>query len=213
MKIQPVFRTLKPLALCMVSSLLFINLLFLLKIIDIVRMISIIEPAVSPDNRIENPYSHLLVIQGLLGLCFLLLLFQIKKEKDTKIPLPNRCALCISIALLFLAIIYRHDAYTEAGLYKEDSILEHMTALLLIASSFLFLILSFKAGRKERARTTVLILLFFSAFFIGMEEISWGQRILGLKTPEGLSRINQKQELNFHNILQDPIDDIIYYSF
>lgn len=36
--------------------------------------------------------------------------------------------------------------------------------------------------------------------FLALEEISWGQRMLGLSTPEALSRVNIQGELNLHNI-------------
>lgn len=37
-------------------------------------------------------------------------------------------------------------------------------------------------------------------FLVVGEEVSWGQRILGLETPEWLAQINQQEELNAHNI-------------
>ena len=40
------------------------------------------------------------------------------------------------------------------------------------------------------------------AFLIAMEEISWGQRILGIATPGLISVQNLQGELNFHNMLQ-----------
>jgi hypothetical protein len=38
-----------------------------------------------------------------------------------------------------------------------------------------------------------------------MEEISWGQRLLGIETPEYLMEINIQKELSFHNIKQFPL--------
>ncbi len=38
-------------------------------------------------------------------------------------------------------------------------------------------------------------------FFLGFaEEISWGQRILGIETPEALRMRNKQQEINLHNL-------------
>ena len=37
-------------------------------------------------------------------------------------------------------------------------------------------------------------------FLIAGEEISWGQRIFDLATPDYLSSVNEQDELNFHNI-------------
>jgi hypothetical protein len=36
--------------------------------------------------------------------------------------------------------------------------------------------------------------------FVALEEISWGQRIIGFETPETLVRINTQDEFNVHNI-------------
>ncbi|OQX73828.1 MAG: hypothetical protein B6D59_04415 [Campylobacteraceae bacterium 4484_4] len=43
----------------------------------------------------------------------------------------------------------------------------------------------------------LLALLLFVAFG---EEISWGQRVFGLKVPQSLQQINAQKELNFHNL-------------
>ena len=37
-------------------------------------------------------------------------------------------------------------------------------------------------------------------FVLAGEEISWGQRILGIATPESLKAVNVQEEFNFHNI-------------
>jgi hypothetical protein len=37
-------------------------------------------------------------------------------------------------------------------------------------------------------------------FFAAGEELSWGQRIFGLKTPESLAAANEQGELNLHNL-------------
>ena len=36
--------------------------------------------------------------------------------------------------------------------------------------------------------------------FFGLEEISWGQRLFGWNTPAVLEQINDKRELNVHNL-------------
>ncbi len=40
----------------------------------------------------------------------------------------------------------------------------------------------------------------FALFFISGEEIAWGQRLLGLTTPDRLSNINAQHEITVHNI-------------
>ena len=53
--------------------------------------------------------------------------------------------------------------------------------------------------------------LFFSLlagalFYVVMEEISWGQRILGFETPELMIQHNIQHEANLHNLLTGPVD-------
>jgi hypothetical protein len=45
-------------------------------------------------------------------------------------------------------------------------------------------------------------------FLIAMEEISWGQRQLGIKTPPLLAERNYKEELNFHNLSSFPLHEV-----
>ena len=52
-----------------------------------------------------------------------------------------------------------------------------------------------------KTRRNVVFLAMGAAFLFGvMEEISWGQRLFGVRTPEFLERINVQGELNVHNI-------------
>jgi hypothetical protein len=44
------------------------------------------------------------------------------------------------------------------------------------------------------------ILLSIGLFFIAMEEISWGQRIFNVSTPELLLSSNLQKEMNIHNL-------------
>src|SRR6266498_4403366 len=48
-------------------------------------------------------------------------------------------------------------------------------------------------------------------FFVSGEEIAWGQRILGLQTPQQLAAINHQRELTVHNIqkVQDGLNLVL----
>lgn len=56
----------------------------------------------------------------------------------------------------------------------------------------------FKAGYKWQA----LLFVGFAVamFFVSGEEIAWGQRLLGIETPEELVEINKQEEITLHNI-------------
>jgi hypothetical protein len=84
---------------------------------------------------------------------------------------------------------------------REDSILEWLQfSCFLIAS-----IVGFQVGRRLLKRGELPLGLFFLAFglaflFVAGEEITWGQRILGLETPADIAARNVQDEINIHNL-------------
>ena len=61
------------------------------------------------------------------------------------------------------------------------------------------------ARRARRERESWLLVGFYAVFsllllLVAMEEISWGQTLLGFKTPEGLRGLNEQGELTLHNL-------------
>jgi hypothetical protein len=60
---------------------------------------------------------------------------------------------------------------------------------------------------RQRERVYAVLYFFLSAglFLIAMDEISWGQRIFNIKTPEFFERRNQKAEITFHNMYGFPL--------
>lgn len=92
-------------------------------------------------------------------------------------------------------------------MYSEDHYFENVGAVSLFVGSVLCFIAFFRAWRS-RAATGIswikllsylgLALLFF---FGAGEEISWGQRIFNIQTPEAIEQQNGQEELNVHNLL------------
>ncbi len=87
--------------------------------------------------------------------------------------------------------------------YAEDGVFETLTAILLFFAAILFFRSAWMAGRKGQAIPIRLLLGSLGLFclFFCMEEISWGQRILGWETPEWAKNINSQQETNLHNLV------------
>jgi len=56
-----------------------------------------------------------------------------------------------------------------------------------------------------------LILSIGFAFIFG-EEISWGQRIFGIETPEYISQYNKQNEINLHNTLNSQFVHMVYIA-
>ena len=86
-------------------------------------------------------------------------------------------------------------------LTSEDSLLEWLQFAAFATASLFGLLLARALLRAGRLLPAAAYLLFaFGCFFSGGEEIAWGQRLLGLETPEDLARINDQGEITAHNI-------------
>ena len=115
--------------------------------------------------------------------------------------------------LLSLSLLVNDHVLENAldHFYHEDGFFEYLSAILWVCGSvFMFLAASKLIGRKRRFVVASpgyrlvgwSYVAIGSAFlFIGMEEISWGQRLLGLEVPAYWRSINRQSELNLHNLL------------
>ena len=96
---------------------------------------------------------------------------------------------------------------------REDSALEWVSALLLLAASGLFALRVARGfARRQAAPALALAGLLAAIFFVlGMEEISWMQRIFAFGTPERLAELNWQGEFNLHNVQTD-LTELVYYA-
>ncbi len=93
-----------------------------------------------------------------------------------------------------------------AAMLPEDHYFENVGAISLFVTSLLFFY-GFRVARKSLDKSwpslikQLIYLGLALLFFFGAgEEISWGQRIFGFKTPEPLAQVNKQDELNLHNL-------------
>jgi len=109
--------------------------------------------------------------------------------------------------------IYDTDAYLDFR--DEDGIIEWLTFVFyMLAGVTSFLIYKKITGEYLR-RKFFYLLLSFACFFIAFEEISWGQRIFDIETPELFIEYNDQDQIDLHNI-EFPLiglDDIFDISF
>ena len=112
----------------------------------------------------------------------------------------------VGIGAVVAAVIYS-TLFLGTGpsevIHGEDKLIEYIGALALVVGGVTFLA-CFLRVRKDASYTLVKrasFLLLAVAFFFGAgEEISWGQRIFGVETPEAIAENNAQGELNFHNL-------------
>lgn len=106
--------------------------------------------------------------------------------------------LCVCLNAGVLKYYELTDKPTFTRLIAEDSLIESLTAVLLLSAG----ILLFVTGRMERKalRRWIYVLGGIVVLFIAGEEISWGQRIFGYPTPDWISERNYQREFTVHNL-------------
>jgi hypothetical protein len=118
---------------------------------------------------------------------------------------PFVLALGFALLYLFLPNIY-------LKIIREDKLVEDLQALSYFISSaigFMAIVKLHKSPYKDI--TCILALFAISTLLIGLEEISWGQRILGIATPESFMDSNTQKELTVHNLYEvQKYTDLVY---
>ena len=110
----------------------------------------------------------------------------------------NGTHIYIIIIVIYAAFSYALylilDSETISWIGVEDGLIEYLTALFFLGSSYYFM-------RAYLSHKNYFFLLLSIIMFFGFgEEISWGQRILNFSTPEYLADINVQKEFTIHNI-------------
>jgi hypothetical protein len=105
------------------------------------------------------------------------------------------------------------DLESLKTLLREDGIIENLQAILYLLGAVLWIYAfgAFKPGNKMDKRRRLFYFLFMAFFiFLFLEEISYGQRIFGITTPDSLKEINLQDETNIHNIGTEGTTKIIH---
>jgi len=108
----------------------------------------------------------------------------------------------ISLVAYIMSHVMIDSDFASHWMIREDGFLETGTFLGLIASATLCL---YRAAtlRTERPRMFIASLTMMAAVLVfgAGEEISWGQRILGIESPEFFEANNAQGETNLHNMV------------
>ena len=98
------------------------------------------------------------------------------------------------IAGLNCILVFYPKAYEI--LVAEDGFVEYLGFFFLLFSGIIWWKIKNNSEKYKLIYTGIALLFFFGAG----EEISWGQRIFGIETPDIIAQINDQKEINFHNI-------------
>ena len=101
--------------------------------------------------------------------------------------------------VIFLAL---YDIESYSRLIKEDGIVEYFSAIFWFLSAIIVCFHTIKLSRGKINRYQLISNMLLMTFFIvcSGEEISWGQRLFGIETPELLKPFNVQNEITLHNI-------------
>jgi hypothetical protein len=173
------------------------------------------------DPPMFTPYylARLLVV-GLLGLLLVAGLYRLRQAEAplqaSALSRPQRIATYAMVVFTALLVaVFIADPSLFARLAREDGPVEWPSALLPLASSLAFAFAFFRVLRSPRRDPGCRLALALSAFFavalfvIGMEEISWMQRVFDVPTP-ALFAGNEQQETNLHNMYNSLVFNIVY---
>jgi hypothetical protein len=105
----------------------------------------------------------------------------------------------IAIAWLIVVRLWPFNYFLE--MVKEDHLIENLQVIVLLIGATIVIS---KAVTLAKLGNHYLGLLFiFTAaclFFVAGDEVSWGQRIFGIQTPEYWSQLNSQKETTLHNL-------------
>lgn len=110
----------------------------------------------------------------------------------------------VFILVVLCIKIYARSMY--GWLYREDGLIEWGTAVAFIAAALFAFLLALRLRQDRKNILAILYLGLAAGMMLAMlEEISWGQRVVGLETPEFFAEHSTKNEINIHNLKQFPL--------
>lgn len=96
-----------------------------------------------------------------------------------------------------ITLLNKNYSHLLTSFVMEDGLAECLQFLFYLTAAFFF----YKSSTKTKSFNKIILSLLCLAFiFVAGEEISWGQRIFNLQTPEALKYANKQQEISVHNL-------------
>jgi hypothetical protein len=118
---------------------------------------------------------------------------------------PSRLAAAIVVIDALLVVLYwtlyAYDpVFHNRYIRNEDRATEWITFAGFFFASLLRAGAALRRAPRPRLATLYLAGLAFFFFVCAGEELSWGQRVFGFKTPDAIKRSNEQKEFNLHNL-------------
>lgn len=148
----------------------------------------------------------------LTGLSGFLIYLGILRPKSSSEAFVSKYAYYIGpIILIFLAYLNLVNPGIFLRLVKEDGMVESLQFLMYFGAVIFSLLIAKRFIRLDKRIFFFYLVLGIGLLFVSMEEISWGQRLIGFKTPAAVTEINYQNETTLHNIR--PVQDSIHFAY
>lgn len=153
-----------------------------------------------------------LVKTGLALFCSAAIVLGLRPERgqDTRLSGRWRRAALASLTIAIgLTLVFALSAEAFYQLGREDGPIEWTTAGLALLASLLLIGRALRSPDRPAAARIAVALLGAVLLVLAGEEISWGQRLIGLETPD-LFAANLQNETNLHNFASNTVEMVSY---
>jgi len=174
-----------------VSVIWIIGIIFLI-VVNYEQVVNFLETYASLDGVISNHIKviTLLIISPVFLLAKLVLILFTSRAFKIRRSLLKIYFTYFAVHILVFLLVSRY--YFSLGIPFEDNFLEWGTFVFAIMASIIFFIRGFYGSQFA-------YLCCIAFFLFAMEEISWGQRVFLIESPELFLQYNAQKETNLHN--------------
>ena len=99
------------------------------------------------------------------------------------------------------ALLFQYDSDLYYRSVQEDEYLEWATVWAFLVAGIMSIVAAWRQYRKDQVLPWFLTGIAVFCLFVALEEISWGQRIIGYRPPVYFLDQNFQQEFNIHNVV------------
>lgn len=168
-------------------------------IFGITILFTLLEIFTYPNFVFQNFHIHYEIIFFLFLISLSVRIFSFDKSRITKNK--NNYIFITSLLLLgIMALIKTWPGGVFNDIIREDNLLENLQVIFYGFSSIIFFAISLRYFKSDKLFFIYFLILGIGLLFITGEEISWGQRILGINSPEIVQANNAQGETTIHNI-------------
>lgn len=130
--------------------------------------------------------------------------------RDEDSPVATRWLIFAPLAFLAGYAVVRVAAPEAVPrLIKEDGALEYLQVLLYAAAACVALLVAIRSHSTWVRWAFVVFGL--ACAFVALEEVSWGERLLGFDPPESIRNLNTQDEMSLHNLA--PVQRFLHFAY